>query len=76
MDPPPKGQHQNFGEIPYLYIVKIDILTPSPRLSLEPNFPYTMGKGKFSCLSLQCKDREFPRNFDVVPKFVNKLFLS
>ena len=25
-----KGQHQNFGEIPYLYNVKIELLTPSP----------------------------------------------
>ncbi len=75
-----KGRHQNSWEIPYLYIVKIDVLTPSPRLTLQPNFPFSMGKGKFACkdrhfyprprLSLQCKDMEFPRNFDVVPKFV------
>ncbi len=80
-----KGRHQNSGEIPYLYIVKIDFLTPSPRLSLQPNFPFSMGKGKFVCkdrqlyplprLSLQCKDREFPRNFDVVPKWLLKLGL-
>ncbi len=37
-----KGLHQNFGEIPYLYIVKIDVLTPAPRLSLQPNFPFSM----------------------------------
>ncbi len=68
---------KNSGEIPYLYIVKIEVLTPSPRLSLQPNFPFSMGKGKFACkdrqfyplprISLQCKDREFPRKFDVVP---------
>ncbi len=52
-------------------------LDPLPPLSLQSNFTFSMGKGKFACkdwlnplprLSLQCKDREFPWNVDVVPK--------
>ncbi len=68
-------EHHNFGQISYLYHVKIDLFAPSPvflykRISLFP-----VAKGKFACkdrgslpLSLHCKDREFPRNVDVVPK--------
>ncbi len=41
-------------DIKILYIVKIDVLTPPPsHLSLQPNFPFLMGKGKFAC-----KDRQ------------------
>ncbi len=50
---------------------------PPPPSIFTAEFPFSNGKGKFpckdrhfyprSCLSLQCKDREFPRNFDVVP---------
>ena len=57
--------------------IRDNVLTISPRLSLQPNFPFSMGKWKFACkdrqlyplprLFLQCKDREFPWNFDVVP---------
>ncbi len=41
--------NQNFREIPYLFIVKIDVLTPSQHLSLQPNFPFPMGMGKIAC---------------------------
>ncbi len=37
-----KGRHQNFREIPYLFSLCLD---PLPRLSLQPYFPFSMGKG-------------------------------
>ncbi len=36
-----KERHQNSGEIPYLYNVKIESVTPSPPLSLQANFTHT-----------------------------------
>ena len=45
---------------------------------LQADFPFPIEKGKYGCKdrqgrgsrcisALQCKDREFPQNFDVVP---------
>ena len=38
---PTKGWHKNLTEIPYLYSVKKELVTPSPHLSLQPNFRLT-----------------------------------
>ena len=66
-----KGRHQNFREIPYLYNVKIlSILTsefPFFQLKREILFKDRRGWG-WTAVPLHCKDREFPRNFDAIPK--------
>ncbi len=75
----PKGQHQNFQEIAYLYNAKIELFTPSPVYLYKriPLFQSEKGNSLVKIeaftpslpLTLHCKDREFPRNFYVVPKW-------
>ena len=71
-----KGRHQNFWEIPDLYNSKIEPFTPSPlylyrriaRCIFHKDHQPPTSDLPYLYIVLHCKDREFPRNFYVVPK--------